>query len=253
MACHEHTRRDEDRFAQGSVCGGCSAMIGVVIPAHNEEHTIGPCLDAVLTAASSPLLQNEPVRVVVVLDDCSDATSRLAEMFGIDRVVVSARNVGLARAAGAAHCLAAGARWLAFTDADTLVSPDWLHAQLQQRSDVVCGTVGVSDWGEYGAAMQRHYRASYTDADGHRHIHGANLGVSAEAYRRSGGFTPLATSEDVALIDSLQACGATIAWSASPRVLTSARKNFRAPKGFGATLMRIDRRITRQLGAANDE
>jgi hypothetical protein len=63
--------------------------------------------------------------------------------------------------------------------------------------------------------------------------------VSAEAYHRVGGFEPLASREDVALVMALQAVGARIAWSAAPRVVTSARKAFRAPGGFGATLLGV--------------
>ena len=215
-------------------------MIGVIIPAHDEEHAIAACLGAVLIAGASPQLRWEPVQVVVVLDDCTDRTGAVVRQCGVECLSVQARNVGIARAAGAQHLLAAGARWLAFTDADTLVAPDWLAAQLALDSDAVCGTVAVADWGDYGDAMRRHYAATYTDADGHRHIHGANLGVSADAYRRVGGFEPLTSSEDVALIAALAASGASIAWSAAPRVLTSARKNFKAPDGFGATLLRVE-------------
>ena len=75
--------------------------------------------------------------------------------------------------------LAVGARWLAFTDADTVVTPAWLAAQLALKVEAVVGTVAVDDWGVYGPAMQKHFETTYTDADGHRHIHGANLGVSA--------------------------------------------------------------------------
>lgn len=71
-----------------------------------------------------------------------------------------------------------GARWLAFTDADSSVAPNWLAAQLALDSDAVCETVTVSDWGAYGEHMRTHYAAAYTDADGHRHIHVANLDVS---------------------------------------------------------------------------
>jgi hypothetical protein len=67
-------------------------------------------------------------------------------------------------------------------------------------------------------------------------VHGANLGVSAQAYLRAGGFAPLACSEDVALVEQLQATGARIAWSAAPRVVTSARRASRARGGFGDTL-----------------
>jgi hypothetical protein len=66
--------------------------------------------------------------------------------------------------------------------------------------------------------------------------------VSAEAYVRVGGFAPVEHNEDVALVEALIANGASIAWSAAPRVVTSARTDFRALKGFGATLVDVSRR-----------
>ncbi len=219
---------------------GAKLMIGVVIPACNEESLIGLCLDSIKQAALAPALQSEEVKIVVVSDDCSDATTRIARARGVDVVHSRARNVGLARSLGARRCLAAGARWLAFTDADTVVASDWLVAQLALGTDAVCGTVAVAAWDGYGSTMRERYAAGYRDADDHRHIHGANLGVSASAYRRAGGFARLATGEDVALVAALQAVGASIAWSARPRVVTSARRDFRAPDGFGATLLRVE-------------
>jgi hypothetical protein len=61
--------------------------------------------------------------------------------------------------------------------------------------------------------------------------------VSAEAYRRAGGFEALESHEDVKLVGALERAGSSIAWSAAPRVQTSARRDFRAPMGFGATLL----------------
>ncbi|MDO9402848.1 MAG: glycosyltransferase [Polaromonas sp.] len=217
-------------------------MIGVVVPAHNEEKYIAATLRALQRAAASPRLK-EAVRIVVVLDACTDGTGEIARSLGVHTLQTRAGNVGVARAAGARHALDAGARWLAFTDADTLVHPDWLAEQLSHASDAVCGTVAVDDWSGYESAMRQHFEDTYTDADGHRHIHGANLGVSAEAYLRAGGFQPLASSEDVALVHALERSGSSITWSASPRVVTSARMDFRAPAGFGATLVRVDAQV----------
>jgi glycosyltransferase involved in cell wall biosynthesis len=225
-------------------------MIGVVVPAHDEEDHIEACLRSLLLAAQCPRLEGEPVMLVVALDACSDTTAYIARQLGALTLAIDARNVGLARAHGAELLLAAGARWLAFTDADTVVAPDWLSMQLAQRSDAVCGTVEVRDWGSYGNHMRRHFATTYTDADGHRHIHGANLGVSAQAYRDVGGFRALACSEDVALVEALQASGANIAWSAAPRVVTSARRTFRAPGGFGATLERVAQGYQAAMAAA---
>jgi glycosyltransferase involved in cell wall biosynthesis len=215
-------------------------VIGVVIPAHNEAERIGAALKAVLQAAAHPALHGEKVGVVVVLDSCSDGTEAIAAQYGVARLVLDARNVGAARARGADLFVDAGARWLAFTDADTVVSPDWLVKQLAENADAVCGSVGVHDWIAHGPdsrRVQAHFARRYVDADGHRHVHGANLGVAAEAYRRVGGFKPLACSEDVALVEALQAAGARIAWSAGPRVTTSARTDARARGGFGDTLL----------------
>lgn len=210
--------------------------------AHNEARHIGRCLASLHLAAQCPALDGEAVTLYVVADDCSDATPQLAAKAGAAVVTCTARNVGVARALGAQEALRDGARWLAFTDADSRVSPDWLAQQHAQASDAVCGTVEVRDWRSWGAlqhGMRTHFAHSYCDADGHRHIHGANLGVSAEAYRKAGGFAALASSEDVALVQALQHCGARIAWSAAPRVTTSARRRYRAPGGFGATLAQV--------------
>ncbi|MEX3824233.1 glycosyltransferase family 2 protein, partial [Paraburkholderia sp. BR14262] len=124
----------------------------------------------------------------------------------------------------------------AFTDADSHVAPDWLAAQLALAADAVCGPVSVDDWSALAPCARATWERRYRDADGHRHIHGANLGVAAHAYLRAGGFPPLACSEDVALVDLLIATGATLAWSAAPRVVTSGRRDARTRGGFGDTL-----------------
>lgn len=221
-------------------------MLGVVVPAHNEEDHIDACLASVYAATRHPRLGGEKVVVVIALDDCSDQTERIARRWGATVVTVEARNVGVARASGAQRALAEGARWLAFTDADSVVAADWLSTQLQQGSDAVCGTIEVRDWGDYDVRLRQQYIESYTDADGHRHIHGANLGMSAVAYQNAGGFKPLVSSEDVALVDALRDSGASIAWSAAPRVLTSARRGYRAPGGFGEALARVERELSVQ-------
>jgi glycosyltransferase involved in cell wall biosynthesis len=225
-------------------------MLGVVVPAHDEEDHIGACVAALRVAARCPRLRGEAVTIVVVLDACSDQTGAIARSLGAATVEVDARNVGIARACGARIALDAGARWLAFTDADSLVAHDWLSTQLEQGSDAVCGTIEVRNWGDYGDHMRQQHLETYTDADGHRHIHGANLGVTAVAYENVGGFQPLHSSEDVALVEALHVSGASIAWSAAPRVVTSARRRYRAPGGFGETLARVDRELGARLAAA---
>lgn len=215
-------------------------MIGVVVPANDEEALIGRCLDALLAAARHPDVGGERVEIVVVADSCVDATQAIAMARGAACVAVQARNVGIARAAGASALIARGARWLAFTDADSAVASDWLARQLDTPHDAVCGVVAIDDWGDFSAAARASYEAGYVDAEHHRHVHGASLGVSALAYTRAGGFPPLRCSEDVALVRQLRAQGASIRWTNAVRVHTSARRVARAPEGFAAHLCRVE-------------
>jgi glycosyltransferase involved in cell wall biosynthesis len=218
-------------------------VIGVVVPANDEEALIGRCLDALRVAAAHPALDGEEVRIVVVLDACRDGTQRIVEARGETSIVIDARNVGIARATGASALIARGARWLAFTDADSAVAPDWLARQLDAAADAVCGVVCIDDWGDYSPEARASYEAAYVDAEHHRHVHGASLGVSSAAYIRVGGFSPLRCSEDVELVHRLDHHGATIRWTNAVRVNTSARRLARAPGGFAAHLQSVEHRV----------
>lgn len=211
-------------------------MIGVVIPVHNEEQLLGACIESVLAAAAHPDLGGEPVRVLAVLDACNDGSAAIAQAAGIATLAIDARNVGQARAAGVHALLDEGARWIACTDADSIAGANWLVAQLALGADVVCGTVRIAQWDAIHLDAQVRYHAHYQQRDDHRHVHGANLGFSAEAYLRAGGFPPLAAHEDVHLVRAFERSGARISWSSSPAVHTSARLDARAPEGFAAFL-----------------
>lgn len=208
-------------------------MIGIVIPAHNEEAEIGRCVESVLAAAAHATLLGEKVHIIVVMDDCTDGTEAVLKCYPVQRVAITSRNVGEARAFGAQCLLTQGARWLAFTDADTVVPESWLADQLSFGTDAVCGTVRVEDWSEHADTVQSTYDSRYTPIEGHRHIHGANLAVSAEAYRKVGGFKALKAHEDVQLVTDLEAVGASITWTAVNCVVTSARLDCRCRDGFG--------------------
>jgi len=253
-------------------------MIGIAVPVHNEEARLADCLRALAAALRNPALDGEACAIVIVLDACSDGSADICRRFACQfapaashsassanggaqppaprasftALAIDARNVGRARAAGADHLLALGARWLAFTDGDSMPAADWLPAQLALGADAVCGCVTVGDWQPDDHALRRHYDARYHHADGHRHVHGANLGVAAAAYRAVGGFLPRATGEDVDLVARLQAGGYDVAWSARPRVVTTARLEGRAPDGFAALIGRLrdECRPAPQLGDA---
>ncbi|MGI4936472.1 MAG: glycosyltransferase [Janthinobacterium lividum] len=226
-------------------------MIGIVVPAHNEEAYLAPCMEAIANAANHADLLGTEVFVMFVLDACTDRSLAMVQSFAsrkdlgrchVEWLQTGSRNVGMARAAGAAKLLERPIQWLAFTDADSKVSADWLVAQGKLEADVVCGTVEVNDWsdhGEHGLMLAEHFARTYTDRDGHRHVHGANLGMRADIYLKAGGFAPLACHEDVTLVSVLEKMGARFAWSALPRVVTSARIAARAARGFGNTLSAV--------------
>lgn len=218
-------------------------MIAAIVPAHNEERLIGPCLQALQLAARHPGLEGEAVAIVVALDRCSDATAAVCRRFGVQVARVDAGCVGVARALASEHALALGARWIGCTDADSRVPEDWLWRQLTCNAGAFCGVVNVDDWLDYAPSVREQFLLGERMQDGHRHVHGANMGFSATAYRDSGGFLPLATGEDVALIDAIQRSGARVARLAAPQVITSARRHARAGNGFSDFLKCLERRI----------
>lgn len=213
----------------------------VVIPAHDEQDLLPACLLALRRAARELPV---PLITIVVLDRCRDATAAVVARFpevGVLRV--EHRNVGRTRAAGLQAAVAryagtvpAARLWLASTDADSQVPDHWWSRQLrlaEAGADMVVGTVRVGDWaGHPGGAAQR-FAARYQQRDDHPHVHGANLGLTAAAYRASGGMPPLAVHEDRELVAAVTARGYLVVRTAGHPVLTSSRRDPRARGGFG--------------------
>jgi glycosyltransferase involved in cell wall biosynthesis len=220
-----------------------------VVPAHNEKTDLPACLRAVLTAA---LCVPIPVSIVVVLDASDDDSAQLAGGFGPDVhfVSVDVRNVGAARAAGFGYarslCRDDEECWYATTDADSRVDPGWLIHQLELGVDMVLGVVRVANWRHHAAGVARRYLRAYdggppTQDGQHEHIHGANMGFSARAYWRVGGFRALPSDEDVDLVERFEAAGYCIHRDTELSVITSARTQGRAPRGFAHYLSQLGR------------
>jgi glycosyltransferase involved in cell wall biosynthesis len=195
-------------------------------------------------------LRGTPVHLVVVADACRDRTLQAARRGGASVITISASSVGAARAAGAREMLRRAAHlnpadiWLATTDADTLVPPCWLRQQARYASqgwDAVVGTIRVVDWSGYPPGTRALFRRRYASGTGpHSHVHGANLGFRASAYLRAGGFPAVPTAEDHALVAALTAGGSRVLRTRALPVATSARREARAPHGFGHYLAELD-------------
>ena len=216
---------------------------GVVVPAHDEETLLPACLAALRRAVNTVGI---PVQVLVVADTCTDQTAVTAQACGARVISIRARNVGAARAAGMTELLrlSAGrdpaAVWLATTDANTVVPPGWLRCQLSYAGrgwDVVLGTVEVADWDEHPPHVPAAFDALYEFGAGpHPHVHGANLGIRASAYLAAGGFRPLRTAEDHALLAAATEAGCPVVQASDLTVQTSGRRQARAPRGFSHLL-----------------
>lgn len=221
--------------------------IAVVIPAHNEQLLLPRALNALEVARRHPALAAVRIVTVVAADTCRDATAALAREAGAEVVELRGRSPGAARAAGVAHALAVlGAQpadvWIATTDADSAVPPDWLAQQAGHAGEgweAVVGTVRVEDWpphaGAVAARFEELYEASRPAAGlpwEHPHVHGANLGIAAGAYQRIGGFPPLTVGEDRGLVAALERGAHRVLRTADCAVVTSARLRARARGGF---------------------
>lgn len=239
--------------------------VGVGIPARNEEARIVACAASVLAAAVRIDL---PVVVVVATDRCTDSTAQRAQAT-IDRLthgetvagLVLSGAYGSAGSTRAAALDAALARapaapercWLATTDADTTVSEDWLEAQLRwarRGADGVTGLVEI-DWEDGPAALPERYAASIArdgTADGHQHVHGANLGLRAHRWVEVGGCGPASVGEDHELWRRLRAAGAHLHAVNDVKVRTSGRLTARAPLGFSHYLALLS--VSRAGGGA---
>lgn len=228
------------------------ASVAVVVPAKDERDEIRGAVESIMAARK--LLDDASAgriitRVVVVLDDCRDASAEVvAELPGVEAVTCRHGSVGAARRAGADHVLPAGAPdslWLANTDADSRVPADWLVRMLEHAdagADLVLGTVrpcsSLSD------TVMRAWLAAHDLGEDHRHVHGANLGIRASSYAELGGWSPLPSHEDLDLVIRAERSGKlAIRRPDDLVVITSSRRNGRAPGGFAGYLAALEESV----------
>jgi cellulose synthase/poly-beta-1,6-N-acetylglucosamine synthase-like glycosyltransferase len=125
----------------------------ILIPAHNEEHTLAPTLESVFKID----YPREWFDVVVIADNCSDATAEVAGNLGarvLQRSNTELRGKGYALRWGFDHLMESRPEYEAFVvvDADSVLSENFLvimnhylddGARVVQAGDMVAPQTGV--------------------------------------------------------------------------------------------------------------
>lgn len=250
----------------------------VVVPARDEAHGIAATLQALCRQCdlAGGLLDPATYEVLLLANNCQDATARVARQFGAGQPHVRLHvleetfpperaNIGharrwlmelaVARLGGAANPRGV----IASTDADTIVAPDWLAThcgEVAGGADAVGGRiiVGEAPGSELDPLLRRYHLRDVAfqhlvaelearldpvpwDPWPRHHQHfGANMAVTVGAYQRAGGIPAVHTLEDMAFFEALRRCDARIRHSPRARVHTSARRDGRVAMGLSTQL-----------------
>jgi len=121
-------------------------ILSVVIPAYNEEDSVGACIERVLAVEPELKKVGLDALELIIVDDCSkDRTAEIVKGY-LDRGVVLIqhkvnRNYGGALKTGFRH---AKGNYLAFMDADGTYPPEYypnmFQAMLEQNADLIIGS-----------------------------------------------------------------------------------------------------------------
>ncbi len=243
-----------------------AARIVVAIPARDEERYLAHALDALRRAAGEVRCE-----VVVLANDCRDATAEVAASFGrraapfavrvIERSLPPGRvGAGHARrlAMDEAASLCGPDDIVMTSDADAMVAPATLKAiaaAIAAGADLVCGGISttlpaavacapsirrIDDASAPYAALVREVRFAVDRLHGaqpegacpHYVESGACLALTRGLYRALGGLPDRPSSEDRALVRAAEGAGARIAYDAAAHAWVSPRLDGRAVDGM---------------------
>ncbi len=208
-------------------------QVSVIIPARNEEASLGSCLESVVSQTGIEF------EIIIVDDHSTDRTREIAESFpGVRVIQADALPPGWT---GKNNAVATGAReacgeWLLFTDADTIHTPGSLARALaevkQAKADVLSYSpdqIAVTFW-EMAilpvvfAELARQYPPSKVSDlnSSEAAANGQYILIRREAYDAIGGHAAVASEilEDVALARLVKASGYKLRFRYSESVRT---------------------------------
>jgi glycosyltransferase involved in cell wall biosynthesis len=186
-------------------------LVSVIIPTLNEQGSIGRCLDA-LKRMDFP---KESFEVILVDNGSHDRTLEIAKSYAIalnlrilqrPKVYVSSlRNLGAAASRG---------DYLAFLDADVIVSRDWMCAAVaalrRKEAGIVGGPYHIPGNSSWVAEVWFEYRKPYESGDV-SYLASGNLFISRTLFTRLGGFDEtIETNEDYEFCQRARAAGLPI-------------------------------------------
>ena len=251
----------------------------VVVPAKDEEHTLPATLEALYqqTNPQGIPLDKRWYEVIVLANNCSDATAEVAKKFALahsdGRLHVASchlsppyAHVGYVRRLlmdEAYRRLMLRGRLrgvIASTDGDSTVNATWVYHTLKavrQGADVVGGRIRTTPQAigrryYLQDVMYRHLQAQLESiidpqpADPwprHFQNFGPSLAVTCELYERAGRLPMLRALEDVRFYEALQRCDARIRHCPRVEVLTSARTQGRVDFGFSVQLQQWEQML----------
>ena len=181
--------------------------VSIIVPARDEERHIGKCL----TSLAQLNYPKEKLQILVIDDGSADGTAQIIAEAGAQLLKTDAQGPSAARNAGLAE---ATGEFVAFTDADCRVDPEWLNELLAGFEDRQVAAVGGAQLlpdDESGLARDVHqildvmgflggYTKNYSEARAVPHNASCNVLYRRQVLEEVGGFDPaLSPGEDVDL------------------------------------------------------
>lgn len=179
--------------------------ISVIVCAYNEEKYLPRCLESLTHQTFPP----EDYEIIVVDNNSTDSTSRIAESFGVKVILEKKQGAVFAMVAG---CNEASGEIVAVTDADTMVSKNWLSSidSIFQDSTVV-GAGGYMKVTSRVAEYLNHLFLAFQFGIRKPNLCGPNMAFRRSAYEAIGGVdTRYIASYDVDLGFRLKKIGRVV-------------------------------------------
>ncbi|CBL44141.1 Glycosyl transferase, family 2 [gamma proteobacterium HdN1] len=192
-------------------------LVSFIIPAHNEESTIGALIGTIQQYVSLPF------EILVIDNGSSDRTAKIASALGVQLIQLEHKtSPSIVRNAGAKQ---ARGDLLVFLDGDTRVTPEWaqtLQANAQGMIDqpmILTGARVVTPDPQECSWIEKYWFAPMAQEPAN-YINGANIITTPQAFAAIGGMNEtLATGEDYDFSQRAKASGVRLVPEARYRLI----------------------------------